>query len=92
MDAIYAYLLLFNALAFVLMRSDKVRSKKKAWRIPEATLLTVAALGGSFGATAGMYLLRHKTRKPKFSVGLPVLLALHVALYLFFTKKIPFQG
>lgn len=80
MDAIYAYLLLINALAFVLMLSDKVRAKKKIWRVPEATLLTVAALGGSFGATAAMYLLRHKTRKPKFSIGLPVMAVLHILL------------
>lgn len=80
MDAIYAYLLLINALAFVLMLSDKVRAKKKIWRVPEATLLTVAALGGSFGATAAMYLLRHKTRKPKFSIGLPIMAVLHILL------------
>ena len=83
MDALQAYLLLINALAFVLMLSDKVRAKKKVWRIPEATLLTVAALGGSFGATAAMYLLRHKTRKPKFSLGLPLLLIGHVLLAYF---------
>ena len=84
MDALYAYLLLINALAFALMLSDKVRSKKKVWRIPEATLLTVAALGGSFGATAGMYLFSHKTRKPKFSLGLPLMLAAHAALLWYF--------
>lgn len=92
MDAIYAYLLLINALSFLLMLSDKIRAKKKARRIPEATLLWIAALGGSLGATAGMYLCRHKTRKPKFSVGLPVLLTLHAAIFLFFCEKSPFRG
>lgn len=92
MDAIYAYLLLINALALLLMLSDKVRAKKKARRIPEATLLTLAALGGSLGATAGMYLFRHKTRKPKFSVGLPVLLTIHAVFFLFFSEKSPFPG
>ncbi len=82
MDAIYAYLLLINALSFLLMLSDKVRAKKKARRIPEATLLWIAALGGSLGATAGMYHCRHKTRKPKFSIGLPVMTALHILLLL----------
>ena len=80
MDAIYAYLLIINALSLLLMLADKIKAKKNAWRIPEATLLTVAALGGSLGATIGMYLFRHKTRKPKFSIGLPVILALHVAI------------
>ena len=83
MDAIYAYLLIINALALLLMLSDKVKARKKAWRIPEATLLTVAFFGGSLGATVGMYLFRHKTRKPKFSLGLPLMLVGHMILLYF---------
>ena len=83
MDAIHAYLLLINALAFLLMLADKHKARKKAWRIPEATLLTVAALGGSLGATIGMHLFRHKTRKLKFSLGLPLLLIAHILLLYF---------
>ena len=90
MDAIHAYLLIINALSLLLMLADKIRAKKNAWRIPEATLLTVAALGGSLGATIGMYLFRHKTRKPKFSVGLPFILYVHVFLFLYFYAKNPF--
>ena len=82
MDALYAYLLLINALAFLLMLADKRKAKKKAWRIPESTLLTIAALGGSLGATAGMYLFRHKTRKPHFFIGLPVMVMAHILLLL----------
>ena len=78
MDAIYAYLLIINALALLLMLIDKVKAKKKAWRIPEATLLTVAALGGSIGALAGMYTVRHKTQHLKFTLGIPLILALQV--------------
>ena len=83
MDAIHAYLLLINALAFLLMLADKQKARKKAWRIPEATLLTVAALGGSLGATIGMHLFRHKTRKLKFSLGLPLMLIAHILLLYF---------
>ena len=83
MDAIYAYLLIINALALLLMLTDKIRAKKNAWRIPEATLLTVAALGGSLGATIGMNLFRHKTRKLKFSLGLPLMLIGHIVLLYF---------
>ena len=83
MDAIYAYLLIINALALLLMLADKIKAKKNAWRIPEATLLTVAALGGSLGATIGMYLFRHKTRKLKFSLGLPLMLIGHIILLYF---------
>ena len=83
MDAIHAYLLLINALAFLLMLVDKRKARKKAWRIPEATLLAVAALGGSLGATIGMYLFRHKTRKLQFSLGLPLMLIAHILLLYF---------
>lgn len=72
------YLVLVNAAGFLLMLSDKQKAKKGAWRIPEATLLTVAILGGSIGAIAGMNLFRHKTKHLKFSLGLPVILALQI--------------
>ncbi len=83
MDAFTAYLFLINATAFFLMLSDKARAKKNLWRIPENTLLAVAALGGSLGAVIGMNLFRHKTRKMKFSLGLPVLLILHILILTF---------
>lgn len=72
------YLTLINALAFSLMLADKRRARKKQWRIPEAVLMTTAALGGSLGALLGMYTVRHKTRHPKFAVGIPLLLALQI--------------
>lgn len=75
-----AYLVLVNAAAFLLMLVDKQKARKGAWRTPEATLLTVAALGGSIGAIAGMYIFRHKTRHLKFSLGLPLILITQLAL------------
>ena len=72
------YLFLINALAFLLMLADKRKAQKKLWRIPEVTLMTAAAMGGSIGALAGMYTFRHKTRKPKFCIGIPVILALQI--------------
>jgi uncharacterized membrane protein YsdA (DUF1294 family) len=76
------YLLLINALGFALMLADKRKAQKNRWRIPEATLISVAVLGGSLGAIAGMRLFRHKTRHPKFSLGLPVIFAIQVILIL----------
>ena len=73
------YLLTINAVGFLIMLADKEKAKKHLWRIPEATLLTVAALGGSLGCLAGMRLFRHKTRKPKFYLGLPAILAAQLA-------------
>ena len=74
------YLVTINALGFLIMLADKEKAKKRLWRIPEATLLTVAALGGSIGCLAGMKVLHHKTRKPKFCIGIPVILALQLIL------------
>ena len=78
MDVLLIYLLLINALALLLMLADKRKARKNAWRIPEATLMGVAALGGSLGALLGMQLFRHKTKHPKFFVGIPVLLVVHI--------------
>lgn len=80
LQILFAYLILVNALSFVLMLADKLKARRGAWRIPEATLLGSALLGGSIGAIAGMKLFRHKTRHPRFCIGLPLILALHVII------------
>lgn len=84
MKYLLAYLLLINALGFCLMLVDKWKAKKKRWRIPEATLMGVAALGGSVGSLLGMYTVRHKTKHIKFTVGIPVILVIQIfaAIYL----------
>ncbi len=74
------YLVLINALGLVLMCADKQKAKRGKWRIPEATLMAVAALGGSLGSLVGMRLFHHKTKHPKFYLGVPLLLALHIAI------------
>ena len=82
------YLLLVNAAGFLLMLVDKIKAKKNLWRIPEATLMGVAAIGGSIGAIAGMNLFRHKTKHAKFYIGLPVILALQIILVCFLVFKL----
>ncbi len=73
------YLLLINAASFILMLADKHRAIKNRWRIPEKVLMGAAVLGGSLGALLGMYAVRHKTRHLKFTLGIPVILALQIA-------------
>lgn len=85
MKLLYIYLLLVNALAFVLMLADKFRAQNKMQRTPEAVLMAVAALGGSLGCLAGMYAVRHKTKHLKFTIGIPLLLVIHM-LILFLLK------
>ena len=80
MKYLYYYLILINALAFAFMLIDKQKAKKHKWRIPEATLMSIAALGGSIGALAGMYTFRHKTKHPKFTIGIPAILIAHLVI------------
>ena len=82
------YLVLVNAWSFLLMLADKLKARKGAWRIPEATLIGAALLGGSIGSIAGMYLFRHKTRHIKFALGLPLILAVQLILTLLMIRAI----
>lgn len=74
MKYLLAYLVIINAVGFLLMLIDKQKARHGAWRIPEATLMGVAFIGGSIGSIAGMYIFRHKTRHPKFTVGIPIII------------------
>lgn len=73
------YFLTINALGFLLMLVDKHKARKNRWRIPEATLMGIAALGGSIGSLIGMYTVRHKTKHPKFTIGIPMILIVQLA-------------
>lgn len=79
-ELLLLYFLIINAAGFLLMLADKHKAKKNCWRIPESTLMLVAALGGSVGSLIGMYTVRHKTKHPKFTVGIPLILALQIVL------------
>ena len=74
------YLLIINAAGFLVMLADKQYARKNLWRIPEATLLAVAVVGGSIGMLIGMYTVRHKTRHLRFTLGVPAILAAQLAL------------
>lgn len=80
MKYLWIYLAIINAVCFLFMLADKRKAQKKAWRIPEATLMGIAAIGGSLGGLLGMYTFRHKTKHPKFTIGIPVLLAIHIVV------------
>ena len=77
------YLLAVNSLTFLLYGIDKYKAKKGRWRISEATLLTMAAIGGSIGAWAGMRTWHHKTMHKKFKYGIPVIISMQIALVVY---------
>ena len=87
MPALIPYLITINAVAFILMIVDKYKAKKKLWRIPEATLMGVAAIGGSLGALIGMYTVRHKTKHLKFIVGIPLILVVQIFGAIYFLNR-----
>ena len=75
-----AYLIGINLLLFVLMGRDKAAAQTGARRTPETTLLALAVLGGSLGGALGMVFFRHKTRKPAFRIGFPLILIVQLLL------------
>ena len=80
--ALLIWVLAWTLIAFVLMGADKWKARHENWRVPEKALFLSAILGGSVGALAGMYLFRHKTKHLSFTIGMPVILALQIALVL----------
>lgn len=81
-EVVLIYLLIVNAIGFLLMTVDKYKAKKNLWRIPESTLMTIALIGGSIGSLMGMYTVRHKTKHLKFTVGIPLILVLQIAAFI----------
>ena len=77
------YLIVINIIGFYVMWSDKRKAQKGKWRIPENTLFLITALGGGIGTIAGMYTFRHKTKKLKFTIGLPTILILEIILLIY---------
>ena len=80
---IVMYLIIINIIGFFAMGIDKWKAKNNAWRIPENTLFVITALGGGIGTIAGMYTFRHKTKKARFTIGLPVILILEIILIVY---------
>lgn len=72
------YLLAINFITFIVYGIDKYKAKKAKWRIPEATLLLMAVIGGSIGAWLGMKVWHHKTLHKKFKYGIPAILLLQI--------------
>jgi len=77
---IVIYLIAINVLTFFIYGIDKYKAKKSKWRIPEATLLGLAAFGGSIGAWLGMKVWHHKTMHKKFKFGIPAIIIIQIVI------------
>lgn len=85
-NIILCYLIVMNLAGLCLMGLDKSKARHHAWRISEKTLFLVSIFGGSIGTWAGMYLFRHKTRHWYFVVGIPLILVVQVAAFVYLMR------
>lgn len=81
---IILYLIIINLIGFFTMLIDKYKAKKGFWRTPEKTIFIITLLGGGIGTITGMYLFRHKTKKLKFTIGLPTILISEILVVVYF--------
>ncbi|AJY76669.1 DUF1294 domain-containing protein [Paenibacillus beijingensis] len=82
------YIAIINIAAFAMFGSDKAAARKNRRRIPEKRLFLVSAAGGSMGALIGMRIWRHKTKHASFTIGIPLLLLLNLALGALFVRSL----
>ena len=80
MKLLIIYLAVINLLGFLAMGADKKRARRGERRVPERTLLGIAAVGGSVGVALGMVEFRHKTLHKKFTIGIPAIMIIQAAL------------
>jgi uncharacterized membrane protein YsdA (DUF1294 family) len=81
---VFLLLLALNVVTFVVYGLDKWKATHGKWRISEATLLILAAVGGSIGAWCGMKVWHHKTLHKKFRYGIPAIIVLQIAAIVYF--------
>lgn len=81
-NLIYIYFIIINIIGFYFMYIDKRKAIKNEWRISESTLISIAIIGGSLGSLLGMYTFRHKTKHPKFTIGIPFIILLQIGLFI----------
>lgn len=85
--AVLIYLLIISIIASFLTVSDKKRAQENMWRISENTLLFVGLMGGAAAELAVMKKIHHKTKKPKFTIGLPLEIFLHIVIIILIISK-----
>ena len=82
-ELLFQYLIFISIITFILFALDKIRATRKQWRIPEAVLLGFSFVGGGLGAFLAMKIFRHKTKKSKFSFGIPLMLLVQIGVIIY---------
>lgn len=86
MEILIVYLTAVNITAFLLYGTDKRKAVRHQWRVPERVLIGIALIGGSLGAWVGMRIFRHKTKHPKFFIGVPLMTAIQAVVFFLVVK------
>ncbi|MFP4200133.1 MAG: DUF1294 domain-containing protein [Bacillota bacterium] len=81
------YLAAINLIGLIVMYVDKRRASARRRRVPTRVLWSLAMVGGAFGLYLGMHWRRHKTAKPAFRIGLPLLSAFYLVVFLWYTYR-----
>ena len=80
------YLAVVNTITFIVYGIDKLKAKKREWRIPESTLLLLAIIGGSVGAWCGVKVWHHKTLHKKFIYGIPLIVIIQISIIIYLSN------
>lgn len=81
---IFSAFYVMSLLTFALFAWDKHLAVYNKNRIPEAVLLLFAFLDGAFGALCAMVIFHHKTNHKKFTITVPILVVLQLAVIIAF--------
>ena len=81
-EFLIAYLICISLCAVVVTIVDKLSAIAQKRRVPERTLMTLSLIGGSVAMIITMLIIRHKTRKLKFMIGIPAIILLQLVLIL----------
>ena len=79
MRALLCYLAAISVLSVAVTVHDKISARRGTWRVPEKTLFFLAFIGGAAAMWLTMIVIRHKTRRARFMVGIPSIILLHLA-------------
>lgn len=80
LTVVYIYLVVINIIGIGITCIDKWLAIHNKWRISERALVLCAILGAAFTMYVTMKIIHHKTTKPLFMIGFPVILFIHIAI------------
>lgn len=82
---ILGYIIFLNVYLYWIMGKDKEYARRGQQRIPERHIFLFSALGGAIGTYLAMHHFRHKTKHRSFTIGIPVIIAIHIILAILIT-------